>query len=399
MRFDFITQALRTSFTLMLTSSFFLAAPTLTGLCDEKEKDIADTTSAKEKEDAKDKEETEDPFAVPQDASVKELLAWINKVKRTPQPRVAASVTAKKLFPAIIQACDLVIEQSPSDDDFQKAVEEKFSAYGVLSRYSPGAIQDLNALANRYADDQRPKIAQLAIAHLLSVRASNIKEITAENAQKLSDDSIAFLVRFGTNRSTYSPVSTIARSLGYSDHTEIAAVMHERLGQQLTGSDDEVLRKRSSKMVGAARRLRLPGNSMEITGITDNGDTFDWSSYRGKVVLVDFWASWCGPCIAEIPNMKKNLERYGDQGFEIVGINMDSTRAAFEKCVKDKEISWLSIVSEEEGKKGWDAPTADYYGVGAIPTAILVDQQGKVVSLRARGAELDKLLEVLLAAP
>ena len=159
-----------------------------------------------------------------------------------------------------------------------------------------------------------------------------------------------------------------------------------------------MLVKRSGKMVGAARRIRLLGNEMLLTGVTADGNAFDWESYRGKVVLVDYWASWCGPCIGEIPNMKKNLELYGEKGFTIVGINMDDTRAAFEKCVDSKEISWVNIVSEEEGKRGWDAPMADYYGVSGIPTAILVDQKGKVVSLRARGAELDKQLERLLVS-
>ncbi len=94
--------------------------------------------------------------------------------------------------------------------------------------------------------------------------------------------------------------------------------------------------------------------------------------------------------------MKRNLERYREKGFEIVGINMDSNLDKFQKCVEDKEIDWVNIVSEEEGKTGWDAPIADYYGISAIPCAILVDAKGKVVSLNARGKELDRLLEEML---
>ena len=343
-------------------------------------------------------EKKEDKFAVPTDASPADLLAWIAKTKRIPPPRDAMAETALKMFPALIQACDLVMEKSQNADELKKAIEEKFSAYSVLVRFSPSAIKDLNALAEKYATDSNPEIAQIAVGHTLMEKAQKLGDADAAIAQEVSDAAIAFLDRFGVNKGTFSTVSRVASSLGYSSHNEIAAVAHEKIASILEKSEDKILANRSSKLVGAARRIRLLGNEMLLTGVTADGNAFDWESYRGKVVLVDYWASWCGPCIGEIPNMKKNLERFGDKGFVIVGINMDDTREAFEKCVENKEITWVNIVSEEEGKRGWDAPMADYYGITGIPTAILVDQKGKVVSLRARGVELDKMLESLLGS-
>jgi len=363
-------------------------------LAQETEPDKA-KVAADEPSKAKD-EEKEDKYAVPSDASPEELLAWITKTKRIPPPRDAMAETAKKMFPALIQACDLVIEKSQNADELKKAIEEKFSAYGVLVRFMPSASKDLDALAEKYASDARPEIAQIAVGHSLMEKSQTLRDADAEKAQEVADAAVAFLERFGANKATFSTVSRIASSLGYSSHNEIAAVAHERLASILEKSEDSVIAKRSSKLIGAARRIRLLGNEMMLSGVTADGNAFHWESYRGKVVLVDYWASWCGPCIGEIPNMKKNLERFGDKGFAIVGINMDDTRAAFEKCVENQEITWVNIVSEEEGKRGWDAPMADYYGVSGIPTAILIDQKGKVVSLQARGGELDKQLESLL---
>lgn len=337
----------------------------------------------------------EDPFAVPSDATTAELWEWIGEIRKTP-PGKSMAETANKLFPAIIKACDQIIEKSSSADDREKAVLEKFSAYGILVRFSPKAKAELEKLAEAYSSDERPAIARLASGQILSAKAQSAKEATAEEAQKLVDDAMAYLEKFGADKSTFGAVANIARSLGNTQHTEVAAAMHEEIGKRLASSEDETLQRQSRKMIGAARRIRLLGNEIELSGVTADGSPFDWAAYRGKVVLVDFWASWCGPCIGEIPNMKMNLELYRDKGFEIVGINMDSSLDRFEKCVEDKQIDWVNIVSEEEGRKGWDAPIADYYGVNAIPCAILVDQKGKVVSLHARSKELDRLLEEML---
>jgi thiol-disulfide isomerase/thioredoxin len=148
-------------------------------------------------------------------------------------------------------------------------------------------------------------------------------------------------------------------------------------------------------MEGSIRRLELPGKTMEITGTQVDGSPFDWSKYRGKVVLVDFWATWCGPCLGELPNVKKNYELYHDKGFDVVGISLDDNRQKLEDFLVKEQSPWANIF---EGG-GWETPMAVYYGINSIPRAILVDKEGKVVSMNARGGELDKLLAELLGPP
>ncbi len=90
--------------------------------------------------------------------------------------------------------------------------------------------------------------------------------------------------------------------------------------------------------------------------------------------------------------MKANLEKYADKGFAIVGINLDNTAEAREKYIDQEELTWTNLVAQNEAEAGWNHPLANYYGVTGIPTAILVDKEGKVISLGARGEELDRLL-------
>lgn len=135
---------------------------------------------------------------------------------------------------------------------------------------------------------------------------------------------------------------------------------------------------------------------MAIDGKSVDGKDFDWSAYRGKVVLVDFWATWCGPCLRELPNVKKQYELYHDRGFDVVGVSLDEDRAKLEEFLGKEQLPWTTLFSDDEAATGWDHPMANQYGVTAIPAVFLVDKDGKVVTMKARGEALGEELAKLL---
>jgi thiol-disulfide isomerase/thioredoxin len=140
-----------------------------------------------------------------------------------------------------------------------------------------------------------------------------------------------------------------------------------------------------TQKVSPPENKATPGPAMELAGPTLDGKTFNIEEMRGKVVLVDFWATWCGPCRAELPNIKRLYRRYHDRGLEIVGVSLDSSDKDLARFVKDEEIPWPQIIFENSRDNN---PLALKYGVDAIPHTYLVDREGKIVVDNLRDREL-----------
>ena len=145
---------------------------------------------------------------------------------------------------------------------------------------------------------------------------------------------------------------------------------------------------------GILRRQELLNKPMPIWGADLSGNLLDEKTLDGKVVLLDFWATWCGPCIAEFPHLKLLYQKYKDKGFEIVSYSVDVDQEQLRDYLARNPLPWI-VLTQHSTRSAGLPPLSHYYGAKSLPVVLLRDRTGKTLLLNARGQKLDEVLEKL----
>ncbi|HSU57597.1 MAG TPA: redoxin family protein, partial [Candidatus Dormibacteraeota bacterium] len=172
---------------------------------------------------------------------------------------------------------------------------------------------------------------------------------------------------------------------GESDPKKSAAIAKELAA----GDAPKEVKERAE---GLLRKMEALGKPLPIKFTSVDGREVDLTKMEGKVVLIDFWATWCGPCVGEIPNVKKAYEKLHPKGFEIVGISFDTDKSKLSQFVEKQEMTWPQYF---DGKQ-WGNKFGQEYGINSIPAMWLLDKKGLLRDMNARGS-LEEKVEKLLA--
>ncbi|MDR2762651.1 MAG: TlpA family protein disulfide reductase, partial [Planctomycetaceae bacterium] len=189
-------------------------------------------------------------------------------------------------------------------------------------------------------------------------------------------------------------------SLVYSNPVNAGCSIYKKFKTFLPDTPDQIIDLGVIEIPESGRLYsdtleNLPGKLItELEGETLTGEKLDWKKYSGKVVLLDFWATWCSPCIKEFPNLKKVYEKYHSQGFEIIGVNVDEDLKTLEKALEKYKFDW-TIIADQKLTNAGKVCLFDRFGLQGVPLGILIDRSGKIITIKTQGDQLEKELEKL----
>jgi peroxiredoxin len=146
----------------------------------------------------------------------------------------------------------------------------------------------------------------------------------------------------------------------------------------------------------AAKKIRaslVVGNKFPEFSVTDiNGKPLSTTAFKGKVVLVDFWATWCVPCVMSLPDVIQTYKTYHSKGFDVIGVSLDEDPQRLKRFIHDREMDWPQF---NDGRK-WDGELVRNYGVQQIPTTYLLDKEGRIIGADLQGEDLEKAVKKAL---
>ena len=304
---------------------------------------------------------------------------------------------APKLIPLLSRMMVLMNELGEAQPEVKSQIQgQRFQMLAMLSLLG-------DAVTKKSLDE--------AAAKTVDEKADNAKELKDEVLQaKLAKHLSAWWAASKdapAQEKILADMSAIAKAAPKNEQVAATLMMMSNMGpasKAMATKAEAVVMDMSGRIASAvktqkesdAKKAEGVGKPIVLAGKTVGGKDFSSTEYKGKVVLVDFWATWCGPCLAELPRVQGIYKKYHEKGLEIVGISCDSDGAALAAFTKEKGMPWVQLWDKDKQNEDsqWH-PLAKQWNVEGIPTMFLIDRNGVLRSVTAR-AEMEELIPKLL---
>ena len=273
----------------------------------------------------------------------------------------------KQIFILVLMAMTAVSTYAQNEEVY-KAEMQQYDLQGEAILRAYRALMKADPKAEKPATQQKVEQLSQQLDSISNLQLLLARRIIRENK---------------TNQIPVSYINEAMYELGYEG-------LKEALDPKAAYYNHPDLQKANQLL--ASYEKRKPGLQFhELTMLDMEGKTVKLSQWagHGNYVLVDFWASWCGPCRQEMPNVVACYERYKGKGFQVVGVSFDQKKDAWTAAVKQLGMGWPQM----SDLKGWKCAASDLYGVRSIPSNVLLDPQGKIVAIDLRSHGLEQKLK------
>jgi thiol-disulfide isomerase/thioredoxin len=269
-------------------------------------------------------------------------------------------------------------KERPKTQDEAKALVKKYIAEF-----------DTKAAEFRKAYPQDPRRWKITLQEIQTNAMRSMVDLPKKSEADVAKACEEILAAPDADKETKSFASFLRASAAEGDEANFTKLAEAHLKEYPDFRGNKQL---ESMLKTKAAERDLKTKPLELSFAAVDGKAIDVAKLRGKVVLIDFWATWCGPCVAEVPNVVASYGKLHDKGFEIVGISFDQDKGALEKFTKEKGMTWPQYFDG----KGWQNQFGQKFGINSIPRMWLVNKQGMVVDTNGR-EDLQTKVEKLLA--
>lgn len=286
-----------------------------------------------------------------------------------------------------------LIAKNGDDITFSTDLGDNMHSYQIAGSQESEKIQEYNKISNYYID-QNTKIVNeyQAKAQALGKESDSLMKIYRPLFMKTMDDEATATLKFVNENKTSLAGFYAATSLDPDKYEQQLIAYADAIKGQFAGNPAV---RQFEKQMAAVKPVSVGQPAPDFSSVSIDNKPVKLSDYKGKYVMIDFWASWCGPCRQENPNVVKQYAIYHAKGFNILGMSLDTSKTNWQQAITADKITW----AQASDMKNFEGPTERLYHIEAIPSNFIIDPKGIIIAKNLRGEALEDFLNKIFSKP